>query len=507
MSPTIVVLLAVATVNARDLPPGAVLRLGDTRFRAGGPVAALQFSPDGTALSAWVTDGPSHARQIAWDAVTGVRAALALNRLAARPDPAMVARFGSNLVLTAGPGNAAHVTDAEGRLVAKLSGHAGTVTAVAVSPDGKRLATGTATGVVRTWDAVSLRPISEAHGHTATIRTIRVSADGKRAATTSYDGTARVWDLKSGKELRAFPCVGLAELTRDGLGLILREGETILVRDVLTGLEVVPESPPACPVPTVGEAFSAFGLCLVASPDGRTMAFSHSTGITVLEAVTHGLRWTMPLPGSRCRVMAFTPDGLKLLTSGADHTVLVWDVRPQAVTLPDAVRRTTDAGKLWATMCAGKSDASYLAMARLSAEPAAAVQTARLRMKPATAPDAATLNRLLRGLGDDDFATREAAEKELDAFGEPTAVLVKARLAKLDSAEARRRAEGFVARWTGGPAVRLADARAIELLSSLDTKGAWDFLKELAAGDPTAWRTQTARRALNHLQNTGTMPK
>src|ERR1700755_390504 len=47
-------LAAVALANvAADLPPGAVLRLGDTRFGAVGPVAELVFSADGKQLTAW----------------------------------------------------------------------------------------------------------------------------------------------------------------------------------------------------------------------------------------------------------------------------------------------------------------------------------------------------------------------------------------------------------------------------------------------------------------------
>ncbi|HEX4609328.1 MAG TPA: hypothetical protein VH092_14110, partial [Urbifossiella sp.] len=56
--------------RSADLPPGAALRLGDTRFRAGGPVAELVFSADGSELVSHVPT-PTGDRVAVWDADTG----------------------------------------------------------------------------------------------------------------------------------------------------------------------------------------------------------------------------------------------------------------------------------------------------------------------------------------------------------------------------------------------------------------------------------------------------
>jgi hypothetical protein len=80
--------------------------------------------------------------------------------------------------------------------------------------------------------------------------------------------------------------------------------------------------------------------------------------------------------------VAFTPDGTKLLTAGADHGVLVWSVRVRDVSLPEGWRRETSAAKLWDLMARGPADEAYLAAARLAADPVAAVKMARLRVTP-----------------------------------------------------------------------------------------------------------------------------
>src|SRR4051794_30324103 len=65
-------LLTTGELRAGDdrLPPGAILRLGDCRFRAGGPVIDLVFSPDGTELISRVLTTDSECLTT-WDTATG----------------------------------------------------------------------------------------------------------------------------------------------------------------------------------------------------------------------------------------------------------------------------------------------------------------------------------------------------------------------------------------------------------------------------------------------------
>ncbi|MBA4065811.1 MAG: hypothetical protein C0501_19250 [Isosphaera sp.] len=598
------------------------------------------LSPDGRTLAVAGYGGVS-----LLDPMTGgKRAVVAAPAEPDDPSPSCdrVAYFPDGARVVAASGPRAFVAEvATGKVLGTLAGHAAYVTAVAVSADGKRVATADAAGLVRVWDAATLRPLTPAAGHRMTVDHAELSPDGTRLLTWAPDETVRVWDLKTGREVRAIagvpwdPCGGglVAQrptFTPDGLSVVFSTKERLVARDVLTGAAVplpgglagaragvavfapdgkavvtwarydyelvvwdwpsgrvrfrVPPEPwpdvepgfapdgsavfvhPTSPLrwdartgrplppawkaddaprerdllralrpnprlftrwaddeihaaaagtgKTVpgsrvlrppGESGPFFGQVLALSATGRQYAFADEFDrgrIYVYEAASGELRRDFSGHRGEVRVLGFTPDGTKLLTAGADHTVLVWDVRPRSLPLPDPVKREASAAKLWARMCAGQADASYLAMARLAAEPDAAVKTARLRMRPASAPTAAALDRLLRQLGDPDFRAREAAEAALDGHGEPAAELVKGRLAKLESAEARRRAEGFVTRWVGGgrDAVRLADARAVELLEALGTPAAKEFLKELAAGDPAAWRTQEAKRAVERAK-------
>jgi WD40 repeat protein len=86
--------------------------------------------------------------------------------------------------------------DPKYRLV--LPGHRRAVRALAFTPGGDRLISGSADGTARVWDVrpdrTGLSPVI-LDGHTGGVFSVAVSPDGSHVLTTSDDGTARVWAL------------------------------------------------------------------------------------------------------------------------------------------------------------------------------------------------------------------------------------------------------------------------------------------------------------------------
>jgi WD40 repeat protein len=74
------------------------------------------------------------------------------------------------------------------------------VTALAFSPDGEHLATGSLGGSLKVWEARTGRQLDSLSGNLGQVLDLAFSPDGATLATSSSDGTVRLWDLRTGRQ-------------------------------------------------------------------------------------------------------------------------------------------------------------------------------------------------------------------------------------------------------------------------------------------------------------------
>ena len=97
-------------------------------------------------------------------------------------------------------GETLHVWDAEtGEIFSLMEGHTDEVKAVAWSPDGKTVCSGSSDKTLRLWNAETGESVRVLEGHTNWVYAVAWSPDGKRMVSGSLDKTVRVWDAETGE--------------------------------------------------------------------------------------------------------------------------------------------------------------------------------------------------------------------------------------------------------------------------------------------------------------------
>src|SRR6185436_12167341 len=89
-------------------------------------------------------------------------------------------------------------------LIRKLERQSGAITALAWSPDGRKIAVAGAAPEVNVYDAETGAKVASCKGHAAGIYTVAFSPDSGMVATGGFDGTVRLHDAATGEVKKAF---------------------------------------------------------------------------------------------------------------------------------------------------------------------------------------------------------------------------------------------------------------------------------------------------------------
>lgn len=275
-----------------------------------------------------------------------------------------------------------------GAPVRTIDAHDADVTDIAVSPDGSRLATAGADGLLRVWDTDTSELVAEVSGR-GEVWGISFSPDGSRvAAAWQGEALVRVHDLGSGA-----PALEISALIPRGPGdstAFDHEGRRLAIAVDLGGVLVVDSEDGATErhlddttVGVTSVAWSPDGQWIATAgggdpgvvdaatgdrhaaldghdgpvrsldwhPDGDRVATGAMDGFArVFEVTSDNVeeRLTVASGGGLVTDVAFSPDG-GMLMAGDDSTtsVVIWDVGPgggvEVVNLPTARDQRTDA--------------------------------------------------------------------------------------------------------------------------------------------------------------------
>ncbi len=190
------------------------------------------------------------------------------------------------------------------------------------SPDGRLLACGDSDGGVHLLDPGQKKLMTTLRGHDQVVFSVRFSGDGRLLASGSGDRSVVLWDVPGRRMLHRLTghadSVNAVSFAPDGRVLASASlDRTVRLWDV---------GGPARKA-TLTAAMPAAFTSLAFSPDGRILAGGDDQrAITLWDPGRAAPLGTLVVPGGPVASLAFSPDGRQLASSTTDRRVLLWNL-------------------------------------------------------------------------------------------------------------------------------------------------------------------------------------
>jgi WD40 repeat protein len=223
-----------------------------------------------------------------------------------------------------------------------LTGHTDRVNAVAVSPDGQWIASGSADRSIRIWDSSTGQEVGCIIGHQGDVMCVCFTPDSRNLVSGSTDETVRIWEWESKRQIKCLSghggSVNGVAVSPDGLQIVSASGKHEASNVVLlvgTGMKYFDHenSVRVWDANTGGElhCFTEHEhdvYCVAFSPDGRYIASGSGDKTIRMWSALNGALYRC-LRGHKDAVFSldFSPDSAWIVSGGRDNAVMVWNVR------------------------------------------------------------------------------------------------------------------------------------------------------------------------------------
>jgi hypothetical protein len=213
--------------------------------------------------------------------------------------------------------------------------HTAQVCAVAVTPDGTWIVSGSGDSTVRVWDRASGLPerTLTGHGKTSSLETtssksvnvVAVTPDGTKIVSGGADHRVIIWDLASGHLERrliyapenSFHNVGVDALaiTPDGTKIVSRCNDHTIFWDLASGHQK-------------GRNWNSdyTESTVAVTPDNTRIVLASHRDVRVRDLASSRIECQFMGHTDKVSAVAVTPDGARFISGSKDKTVRVWDI-------------------------------------------------------------------------------------------------------------------------------------------------------------------------------------
>ena len=209
----------------------------------------------------------------------------------------------------------------------KLTGHKDWVNSVAVSPDGRWVASGSGfpdnlnskDNTVRVWDLATGKRRATLRRHTDRVRSVIIT-DGQQILSGSYDNTVRIWDVRQQRQLARI------ELNGPALSLCpLPDSKRVLIG--LTSPKNTIELWSFDGVRIWGERTDGYAECVaIHEATGRALSGHSDASLYLWNLETGENLATLRGHSGIIYSVQITPDGRFAVSGSGDKTIKIWDL-------------------------------------------------------------------------------------------------------------------------------------------------------------------------------------
>lgn len=204
------------------------------------------------------------------------------------------------------------------RCVNTLTGHTAIIYAIAIDPEGKTLASGSADNTIKVWNLNNGEILATFNGHSNTVRSINFSNNGQILASGSTDTTIKLWYSLTGTTFRGHSeIVTSVVLSPDSQKLASGSTDNTIKIWNLNTEELIST--------LTGHEDSI--MSVVFTPNGRTLiSGSLDKTIKLWDIETELAILTITGHSEGVRSIAISPDGKTLASGSKDKTIKIWHI-------------------------------------------------------------------------------------------------------------------------------------------------------------------------------------
>ncbi|KAF7975275.1 hypothetical protein HWV62_10164 [Athelia sp. TMB] len=216
-------------------------------------------------------------------------------------------------------------------MIKTFEGHTHEVSAVAYSPNGRRIASASLDGTIRVRDTETGEELwAPFQRHSKAVLSIAYSPSGRHIVSGSFDDTVQIWDSETGEAVGESPFkhyagVNCVTYSSDGMHILsCAINGLVRIWNVQTGKAGTP------PIEGKGDYLSTPTWCVAYSPDGLhiVVGYDNTGKINVYDTETGGaVGPSLKGHSGRVNCIVYSPDGTRIASCSLDNTIRLWDAK------------------------------------------------------------------------------------------------------------------------------------------------------------------------------------